>query len=121
MRTRRWSKDEKLRIATECLEGPRLVPETARRHGTTRSQLMAAWRRALQVKRIAPEPVPRFVPAVVAPEPPPAAQISPRRRTARPPAVGRMVIEVGRGRRLVVEGSVDAEALARVLDVLDRR
>ena len=30
-----------------------------------------------------------------------------------------MVIEVGRGRRLVVEGSVDAEALARVLDVLE--
>ena len=119
-RRRRWSKDEKLRIVTECLEGPRLVSETARRHGITRSQLMA-WRRALQVERIAPEPVPRFVPAVVAPEPTPAAQISPRRRTARPPALGRMVIEVGRGRRLVVEGPVDAEALAHVLDVLDRR
>ena len=29
-----------------------------------------------------------------------------------------MVIEVGRGRRVVVDGAVDAEALARVLDVL---
>ncbi len=32
-----------------------------------------------------------------------------------------MVIEVGRGRRVVVDGAVDADALARVLDVLDRR
>ncbi len=36
-------------------------------------------------------------------------------------AQGRMVIEVGRGRRVVVDGAVDADALARVLDVLDRR
>lgn len=32
-----------------------------------------------------------------------------------------LVIEVGRGRRVVVDGAVDAKALARVLDVLDRR
>ena len=32
-RRRRWSEDEKLRIVTECLEGPRLVSATARRHG----------------------------------------------------------------------------------------
>ena len=32
-----------------------------------------------------------------------------------------MVLEWGRGRRVVVDGSVDADALARVLDALDRR
>ena len=121
-RRRRWSDEEKLRIVTECLEGPRLVSETARRHGITRSQLMA-WRRALKVERVAPAPAPSFVPAVVVPAPEPLspARTAPLRRASRQAARGRMVIEVGRGRRVVVEGAVDAEALARVLDVLDRR
>ena len=39
-RRRRWSEEEKLRNVTECLEAPRLVSATARRHGITRSQLM---------------------------------------------------------------------------------
>ena len=123
-RRRRWSDEEKLRIVTECLEGPRLVSETARRHGITRSQLMA-WRRARKVERVAPEPALSFVPAIVVPEPEPKptspARAAPRQRVARQAAPGRMVIEVGRGRRVVVDGAVDAEALARVLDVLDRR
>ena len=119
-RRRRWSDEEKLRIVTECLEGPRLVSSTARRHGITRSQLMA-WRRALKVERIAPEPVPAFVPAVLVPEPAAKSEPAPRRRRPRQAVQGRMVIEVGRGRRVVVDGAVDAEALARVLDVLDRR
>ena len=121
-RRRRWSDEEKLRVVMECLEGPRLVSATARRHGITRSQLMT-WRRALKVERMAPEPAPKpfFVPAVVVPEPPLQSKATPRRRASRHPAQGRMVIEVGRGRRVVVDGAVDAEALARVLDVLDRR
>ena len=119
-RRRRWSDEEKLRIVTECLEGPRLVSLTARRHGITRSQLMA-WRRALKVERIGAEPAPVFVPAVVVPEPPLPAKAAPRRRAPHQAAQGLMVIEVGRGRRVVVDGAVDAEALARVLDVLDRR
>ena len=32
-----------------------------------------------------------------------------------------MVIEMGRNRRIVVNGAVDAEAFAHVLDVLDPR
>ena len=119
-RRRRWSDEEKLRIVTECLEGPRLVSSTARRHGITRSQLMA-WRRALKVERVAPEPAPAFVPAVLVSEPTSEAKAAPRRRRPRQAAQGRMVIEVGRGRRVVVDGAVDAEALARVLAVLDRR
>ncbi|RYC30281.1 IS66 family insertion sequence hypothetical protein [Lichenibacterium minor] len=119
-RRRRWSEEEKLRIVTECLEAPRLVSATARRHGITRSQLMA-WRRALKVERVAPEPAPAFVPAVLVPEPAAKRELAPRRTRPRQALQGRMVIEVGRGRRVVVDGAVDAEALARVLDVLDRR
>ena len=121
-RRRRWSEEEKLRIVMESLEAPRLVSPTARRYGISRSLLMA-WRRALKVARVAPEPapVPVFVPAVVVSEPPFPAKTAPRRRVPREAAQGRMVIEVGRGRRVVVDGAVDAEALARVLDVLDRR
>ena len=79
-RRRRWSDEEKLRVVTECLEAPRLVSSTARRHGITRSQLMA-WRRALKVKRVAPEPAPAFVPAVLVPEPTPDAKTAPRRKS----------------------------------------
>ncbi len=104
----------------ESLEGPRLVSPTARRYGISRSLLMA-WRRALKVARTDPEPIAAFVPAIVKPEPSPEANAAPRRRRPRQAASGRMVIEVGRGRRVVVDGAVDAEALARVLDVLDRR
>lgn len=113
-RRRRWSEDEKLRVVMESLAAPRLVSATARRHGISRFQLLA-WRRALKVEGVAGKPAPAFVPAVLAPEP------APRRRAPRQAAQGRMVIEVGRGRRVVVDGAVDAEALARVLDVLDRR
>ncbi len=119
-RRRRWSEEEKLRIVLESLEAPRLVSAVARRHGITRS-LLSDWRRTLKVERIAAEPAPVFVPAVVVPELPLPAKAAPRRRAPRQVAQGRMVIEVGRNRRVVVDGAVDADALARVLDVLDRR
>jgi transposase len=37
------------------------------------------------------------------------------------PASGRMVIVVGKDRRVIVETSVDEAAVARVLQVLERR
>ena len=121
-RRRRWSEEEKLRIVMESLAAPRLVSAVARRHGITRS-LLSDWRRTLKVERVAaePAPVPVFVPAVVVSEPPSTAKAAPCRRAPRQAAQGRMVIEVGRGRRVVVDGAVDVDALARVLDVLDRR
>ena len=117
-RRRRWTEDEKLRIVMETLQSPRVVSATARRHGISRS-LLVTWRRALKVERVGAEPPPAFVPAMIVPE---AAQ-KPRLEGMGPPqwSNGRMVIELGRGRRVVVDGSVDADALARVLDALDRR
>ena len=37
------------------------------------------------------------------------------------PAIGRMVIEIGKDRRVIVDAGVDAAALERVLAVLERR
>ena len=108
-RRRRWSEDEKVRIVLESLAGPRLVSATARRHGISRSQLLV-WRRAFGTERSQAGPVPGFVPALIVPEPPNAK-----------PGDGRIEIVLARGRRVIVGAGIDAAALARVLDVLERR
>ena len=97
----------------ESLAGPRLVSATARRHGISRS-LLLTWRRAFQGARSETASVSGFVPAVIVPEA--GATKEPERR-----AVGRIVIVLGRGRRILVDARVDADALGRVLDVLERR
>lgn len=117
-RRRRWSEDEKLRIVLESLQGPRLVSATARRHGISRS-LLLIWRRVFEARRSPAVAEPAFVPAVVVSEPEAASDRGDRAPTS--PASGRMLIVLGRGRRVVVDAEVDAAALARVLDVLERR
>ena len=102
-RRRHWTEDEKLRIVTESLSGSRLVSSTARRYGISRS-LLTTWRRQFRVQ---PQPggeAGSFVPAVVLSEG--AANA--------PPALSR-------GRRIIVDAGVDVSALARVLDLLERR
>ncbi len=116
-RRRRWSEDEKLRIVLESLAGPRLVSATARRHGISRS-LLLTWRRAFHAERWEAGSASGFVPAVIVPEPPPAPK--PDLRVPRP-REGRIEIVLGRGRRVIVEEGVNPEALARVLDVVERR
>jgi transposase len=112
-RRRRWSEDEKLRIVLESLQAARAVSSTARRYGISRS-LLIKWRRSFR-----PEPIGSegqgtgFVPAMMVAEPAPVVPTAPAR--------GRMVIIVGRDRRVIVDAGVDATALARVLEVLERR
>lgn len=112
-RRRRWSDDEKLRIVMESLQPPRAISSTARRHGISRS-LLVRWRRSFR-----PEPAgpgaqqPGFVPAMVVA----TAETAPTLDAA----LGRMVIVVDKVRRVIVDTSVDAAALARVLLVLERR
>ena len=118
-RRRRWSEDEKVRIVLESLAGPRLVSATARRHGISRSQLLA-WRRTLRAKRSEAGLAPGFVPAVVVPEPPTAAAPQTSSRCAQP-GDDRIEIVLTRGRRIIVGSGVDADALSRILDVLERR
>ena len=123
-RRRRWSEGEKERIVLESMAGPRQISATARWHGIARSQLLA-WRRALFVE---PSAAPSgFVPMMVTPE-------TERREDARmmgagaPPALavaapapGRVEIVLRCGRRIIVEGAVDADTvltLARGLEAL---
>jgi transposase len=104
-RRRRWTEEEKLRIVTESLGGPRLGSVTARRYGIARS-LLATWRRRFGVQAAGAS---RFVPAVVVPERATAQSLS-----------RRMEIVSANGRRIIVDAGVDATALSRVL-VLERR
>ena len=112
-RRRRWTEEEKLRIVAESLSGARQVSSTARRHGISRS-LLTTWRRQFRVQ---PQPGGEagsgFVPAVVRPE----------GTASSPPALSstRMEIVVSGDRRIIVDAGVDVAALARVLDLLERR
>ena len=103
----------------ESLAGPRLVSATARRHGISRAQLLA-WRRTLRPEPSEAEPVPGFVPAVIVPGPPPAVTPNTGLGCAKS-GDDRIEIVLGRGRRMIVRAGVDGAALARVLDVLERR
>jgi len=114
-RRRRWTEDEKVKIVLESLQGPRLVSATARRYGISRS-LLLSWRRALRAERADTGSAPGFMPAVIVPEPLKAAAAAPVE-----PGEGRMEIVLARGRRVIVDAGVDAAALARILDVLERR
>ncbi|ACL62509.1 IS66-like element accessory protein TnpA [Methylobacterium nodulans] len=117
-RRRCWSEDEKLKVVRESLQRPRLVSATARRYGISRS-LLLTWRRAFAASRSAPAVTPTFVPAVVVPAPEPTRE---RAETSRSSSTSsRMVIVLGKGRRIVVDASVEAEAPARVLAVLEGR
>jgi transposase len=110
-RRRRWSEDEKLRIVSESLGGPRLVSTTARRYGISPS-LLFAWRRsfrAVPVGKSAAEPA--FVPAVVVAEPSSAAARA---------SSGRIEIILANGRRLRVDAGIEVAALARVVAALER-
>jgi transposase len=111
-RRRRWSDDEKLRIVIESLQTPRATSSTARRHGISRSLLMT-WQRSFCPEPTSPEDHRAgFAPVII------AAQAEPVVTAA--PLKGRMVIIVGKG-RVIVDAGVDAAALARVLQVLERR
>jgi transposase len=107
------SDDEKLRIVTESFQAPRAISSTARRHGISRS-LRMTWRRAFGPEPISPQSEPSGFARVVV-----AAEVEPA--VAATPTSGQMVIVVGRDRRVIVDAGVDAAALARVLQVLERR
>ena len=111
-RRRRWTDDEKLKIVLESMQTPRAISSTARRHGISRS-LLLNWRRSFCTEPDgAVEQKSGFVPAMVA---------DPIALTPATPANGRMVIEIGKDRRVIVDAGVDAAALARVLAILERR
>lgn len=132
-RRRRFSLEQKLAVVGEASAPGAVISEVARRHGLLPAQVFK-WRRlaasgvigipgaselpsfvAVEVAADAPlEPQPLEVPPVPARELALCREVRERRS-------GVIEIELGAGRCVRVVGDVDAEALRRVLDVLDGR
>jgi transposase len=123
-RRRRWSQDDKARIVEETLVPGAKVTDVARRNGVAASVVFTWRRQARTVKKV----VPCFAPVQI------AAAVETDKENSKPrseddrqmrqlPAArnGLIEIDLGNRRRIRVDAHVDPEALARVLDVLERR
>lgn len=126
-RRRRWSDEDKARIAEEC-ETPGLsVSMVARRHNPNTNMLFTWRRRFRERQRGAGEAA--FVLAVIAAQEPTADRPArmPRESQAglasgsAPRPIGRIEIVLDNSRRIIVDQVVTAAALASVIGVLERR
>jgi transposase len=122
-RRRRWSHDDKIRIVEETLVPGAKVTEVARRNGVAAS-LVFAWRRqARSVEQVGP----RFAPVQIATSEvlEETSKLLPaddrRVRSVAAGRIGLIEIDLGNRRRILVDAHVDPDALARVLEVLERR
>lgn len=114
---RRWTLEEKQRIIAESYSVPCNVSATARRYGLGASQLYI-WRQKSREGRLsAPRDQPAFVPALIDP----GHGHNGKHTGAAASMTGRMEIVLSaHGARLIVGRDVDAEALMRVINVLER-
>ena len=103
---RRWSEAERRRIVAESYRSGESASAVARRHGVHTS-LLFKWRRRYRAPADAGA---GFVPVVVEASEP-ASEAAP----------GRMEIVLGDDVRVIVDATVHAPALARVLAVVGRR
>lgn len=117
-RRRRWSEEDKRRIVSETLAPGASVNAVAKRYGLHPSQVFS-WRRALREGGGSADSG-HFAPVVVSDPTGVSPQLLAAPDGRRMPG-GRIEIVLGRGRRIVVGSDVDAAALGRVLDVLERR
>jgi transposase len=122
-RRRRWSQDDKARIVEETLAPGAKVTEVARRNGVAASVVFTWRRQARTIEQVGP----RFAPVQIAAAEAVEQNLKPAseddRRIRQVPAArnGLIEIDLGNRRRIRVDAHVDPEALARVLDVLERR
>ena len=123
-RRRRWSQDEKARIVEETLVPGAKVTDVARRNGVAASVVFTWRRQARTVEKVGPcfAPV-QIATAVETGEENSKLPSEDDRRMRQLPAArnGLIEIDLGNRRRIRVDAHVDPEALARVLDVLERR
>jgi len=122
-RRRRWSHDDKMRIIEETLAPGAKVTEVARRNGIAASVVFTWRRQARTIQKVGPCFAPVQIVAAETGEET-AKALSEDDRRVRPVPVARMgliEIDLGNRRRIRVDAQVDADALARVLDVLERR
>jgi transposase len=122
-RRRRWSQDDKMRIVEETLAPGAKVTEVARRNGIAASVVFTWRRQARTIEKVGP----CFAPVQIAAAETSGENVKPlsdddRRLRSVPVArVGLIEIDLGNRRRIRVDAQVDPDALARVLDVLERR
>jgi len=122
-RRRRWSQDDKVRIVEETLAPGAKVTEVARRNGVAASVVFTWRRQARTVERVGPCFAPVQIAAAVTGEnnAKPQSEDDRRMRSLSTARNGLIEIDLGNRRRIRVDAQVDPEALARVLDVLERR
>ena len=114
---RSWSKEQKRAIVAEIDIGGATLSQVARRHGIHTS-LLFRWRKTLGCVIGAPpladvpsaSTAPTFIP-VMLPLPPPASL---------PPKPGAVEIVLANGRTVRVGTDVDAQALAGIVDALEK-
>ena len=112
---RLWSEVEKRRIVAETLAPGASVSVVARRHDVNANMLFT-WRREIGGgAATATDDAMTFMPAVV------DAAAADRCLAVSPGLAGRMEIAFAGGDRVIVDSTVDAAALARVVRVLSRR
>jgi transposase len=122
-RRRRWSQDDKARIVEETLAPGAKVTEVARRNGVAASVVFTWRRQARTVERVRPRFAPVQIAAAEALDDTAKLLLEDDRRVRPAPAarIGLIEIDLGNRRRIRVDAQVDPDALARVLDVLERR
>jgi transposase len=123
-RRRRWSQDDKSRIVEETLAPGAKVTEVARRNGVAASVVFTWRRQARTVERAGPCFVPVQIARAVETGEDNSKSPSEGDRRMRPLSTARnglIEIDLGNRRRIRVDAQVDPDALARVLDVLERR
>ena len=123
-RRRRWSRQDKERLVSACLEPGAVLSEIARAAGIHVSQLFRWCKELCQIEEPRPETASTLMPVIVS-EAAPAIQPT-ATETPAPPQPRRkrsdVTIDLGRGRRVRVDSDIDTEALGRILDcVLGRR
>jgi transposase len=114
-RRRVWSDDQKRRIVAETFEPGASVSVVARRHDLNANMLFT-WRRTIGGALAPVDGGMALVPAVISPEP-----VHPIASPPLPPIISRMEIALASGDRVIVDSTVEAGALARVIKVLSRR
>ena len=121
-RRRRWSRDDKARIVEETLAPGAKVTEVARRNGVAASVVFTWRRQARTVAQVEPRFAPVQIAAAEAIEK--TSKLLPaddsRVRSVAAAHIGLIEIDLGNRRRIRVDAHVDPEALARVLEVLER-
>ncbi len=119
-RRRSWSLTEKRRMVEESLEPGASVSVVARRYDVN-ANLLFSWRRLYQSGLLTAETA--LVPVEIS-QPPvetAAATAEPRSSTAGRSRPGMIEIALTSGTRLRLRGSIDANVLRQVIDVLSGR